>query len=73
MPPSDAPDRVAATPPLYLFVTEGGSYVPDTDEPGAVAMYRLACRECGDAFAEGEKPVPSRSIRGNPLVHEECS
>ena len=57
--------------PLYLFVSEHGSYALAGGE--AKAMYRLACRECGDAFTEDETPVPSRSIKGAPLVHEECA
>jgi len=57
---------------LYVFVDARGSYFA-TDEGQAVAMYRLACRECGEAFDEDEAPVPSRSIRGGPLVHKECA
>ena len=56
--------------PLYMFVSRPTSML--TTEVDPAAMYRLACRECGEAFEEGETPVPSRSIRGNPLVHEEC-
>ena len=68
---SDRDERTAATAyPLYVFVSEGSFVEPSADP---AAMYRLACRECGEAFEEGETSVPSRSIRGNPLVHEECS
>lgn len=58
--------------PLYLFVGDKGAYaLGNKVEPKA--MYRLACRECGAAFEEGETPVPSRTISGAPLVHEECA
>ena len=55
----------------YLLISEHGAYVLDGGEPKA--MYRLACRECGEVFEEGVEPVPSRTIKGAPLVHEECA
>lgn len=33
----------------------------------------VICAECGERFTEDETPVPSRSIVGAPLVHEECA
>ena len=64
-----ATEPSAAYPP-YLLISEGSIVDPQADPK---AMYRLACRECGDAFDENETPVESRSIRGGPLVHEECA
>ena len=65
---SDAASEFA----MYLLIGQPTSYLISGDEQPK-AMYRLCCRECGTAFEEGETPVESRSIKGAPLVHEECA